>query len=92
MTISEVTPETINPDTMEEAFPTGASGHTRQMETDTVTEEREILLQRAKSASNPTEARAVRDQIAEHIELYKADEGVGVLKEQLTKLDTMLGS
>lgn len=65
--------------------------HTVQMETDTTTEEREVLLQRAIAASTPKEARQVRDQIIEHIEMYEEDEGVSVLEDQLMRLETMMG-
>lgn len=82
---------TINPETTNEIGHTGASHHTRQMETDTVTEEREILVQRAMAVNTVTDARAVRDQIYEHKKMYQADEGVGVLDEQLKRLETMLG-
>ncbi|MBC8135826.1 MAG: hypothetical protein H8F28_08080 [Fibrella sp.] len=82
---------TINPETANEIGHTGASHRTRQMETDTVTEEREILVQRAMAANTVTEARAIRDQIHEHKKMYRADEGVAVLDEQLKRLETMLG-
>ena len=64
--------------------------HTVQMETDTTTIEREVLLQRAIAASTPKEARQIRDQIIEHIEMYEGDEGVFVLEDQLVRLETMI--
>lgn len=82
---------TINPDTANEIGHTGASHHTRQMQTDTVTDEREILVQRAMAVNTVNEARAIRDQIYEHKKMYQADEGVAVLDEQLKRLETMLG-
>lgn len=82
---------TINPETANEIGHTGASHRTRQMETDTVTEEREVLLQRAMQANTVTDARAVIDQIYEHKKMYQADEGIAVLDEQLKRLETMLG-
>lgn len=82
---------TINPETTNEIGHTGASHRTRQMETDTVTEEREILVQRAIAANTITDARAVRDQIYEHKKMYLADEGISVLDEQLKRLETMFG-
>ncbi|MBC8136413.1 MAG: hypothetical protein H8F28_11050 [Fibrella sp.] len=82
---------TINPETTNEIGPDGTSHHTRQMETDTVTEEREVLLQRAMAVNTVTEARAIRDQIYEHKKMYKADAGVAALDEQLKRLETMLG-
>ena len=65
--------------------------HTVQMETDTVTEEREVLLQRALSAQTPKEARDVRAQIMEHIAMYEGDEGASVLEDQLLHLETLIG-
>lgn len=82
---------TINPETTNEIGHTGTSHHTRQMETDTVTEEREILLQRALAINTVNEAREVRDQIYEHKKMYQGDEGIAVLDEQLKRLETMLG-
>lgn len=82
---------TINPNTANEIGHTGASHHTRQMETDTVTEEREVLLQRATEANTVTDARAAITQIYEHKKMYQADEGIAALDEQLKRLETMLG-
>lgn len=65
--------------------------HTVQMETDTTTDEREALLQAAINARTIDDARKVRDQIVEHMEMYEGDEGAHVLKEQLTRLEEMLG-
>ncbi len=82
---------TINPQTTDEIGPTGTSHHTRQMETDTVTEEREVLIQRASQANTIGEARKVIDQIYEHKKMYVADHGMPALNEQLARLETMLG-
>jgi hypothetical protein len=65
--------------------------HTVQMETDTTTEEREAILQAAIGARTVEQARKVRDQIVEHMEMYEGDEGLAPLREQLTRLDQMLG-
>ena len=82
---------TINPNTANEIGHTGASHQTRQMETDTVTDEREVLIQRATEANTVSDARAVIDQIYEHKKMYQADEGVAALDEQLKRLEAMLG-
>ena len=65
--------------------------HTIQMETDTVTEEREAILQKALAARTPKEAQNARDQIMEHIEMYEGDEGASVLEDQLLHLETLIG-
>jgi hypothetical protein len=68
--------------------------HTRQMETDTTTDEREILLQRAQQAldaSDTAKIRVVRDQMREHFEMYQGDEAAPVVAESLRKLDSALG-
>jgi len=66
-----------------------------QMETDTTTEEREVLLQRAIAATNLghlDEMRKVVAQIREHARMYPADEGLWVLNEQLEKMETILSA
>lgn len=66
---------------------------TKQMETDTTTEEREVLLQRATQAltlGHRHDIEAVRDQLREHREMYGGDEGIGAVNEALQKLDAQL--
>jgi len=66
-----------------------------QMETDTTTEEREVLLQRAISATNLghlDDMRKVAAQIREHAHMYPADEGLWVLNEQLEKMEVILSA
>lgn len=82
---------TINPETTNEIGHAGASHHTRQMETDTVTEEREILIQRAMEANTVTAARQIQEQIYEHKKMYQGDHGVAALDEALKRVETMLG-
>ncbi|MBC7806791.1 MAG: hypothetical protein H7145_11635 [Akkermansiaceae bacterium] len=82
---------TINPETTNEIGPTGASHQTRQMETDTVTEEREVLIQRAGEANTVGDARKVIDQIYEHKKMYQGDEGVSALDAALARLEGMVG-
>ncbi|MBC8104556.1 MAG: hypothetical protein H7Z41_18430 [Cytophagales bacterium] len=66
---------------------------TRQMETDTTTEEREVLLQRAIEATNLGHRHdievAIR-QIKEHIHLYGGDEGIAALQETLKNLEALI--
>jgi hypothetical protein len=89
--IEPIQPQANTGDDNREPIHEGRSHHTRQMETDTVVEEREVLLQRAMAANTTTEARAVRDQIEEHKKMYKGDDGFAPLEEQLKRLYTMLG-
>lgn len=82
---------TININTADEIGHDGKSHQTKQMETDTTTEEREVLIQRSKEANTTGEARALITQIYEHKKMYKGDAGIAALDEQLTRLETMLG-
>jgi hypothetical protein len=64
-----------------------------QMETDTTTEEREVLLQRAIEATNlghRDQMGKIIAQMREHIRMYDGDEGLWVLKEQLEKMEALL--
>lgn len=66
---------------------------TRQMETDTTTTEREVLLQRSIEATNlghRDEMQEAIKQIEEHIHMYQADEGIAPLKEQLEIMEGMI--
>lgn len=66
----------------------------RQMETDTTTDEREVLLQRAQEAltlGHRDELNAVRDQLREHREMYPGDEAMQMVEETLIQLDHALG-
>ena len=68
--------------------------HTHQMETDTTTEEREVLLQRAMSAlsaNDRTQIEAVRSQLREHRDMYEGDQAMALIEETLRKLDDALG-
>lgn len=68
--------------------------HTHQIETDTTTDEREVLFQRADQslASNDQDMiRKVRDQLREHREMYQGDEAMQMIEETLIKLDNALG-
>ncbi len=67
---------------------------TIQMETDTTTIEREILLQaaiKAVASSNQHDIKAAQAQIQEHMKMYEADQGMSALQEQLTNLSAALG-
>jgi hypothetical protein len=68
--------------------------HTHQLETDTTTEEREILLQRATEALDAEDSgkiKAVRDQLREHREMYAGDQAMNLIETTLIKLDSALG-
>ena len=68
--------------------------HTHQMESDTTTEEREVLLQRAMSAISANDHHqitAVRDQLREHRDMYEGDQAMALIEETLRKLDAALG-
>ena len=68
--------------------------HTHQMESDTTTEEREVLLQRAMTALSGTDRHAlsaVRDQLREHRDMYEGDQAMALIEETLRKLDEALG-
>ena len=68
--------------------------HTKQMETDTTTEEREVLLQRAMSAlsaNDRTQITAVRAQLREHRDMYEGDQAMALIEETLRNLDEALG-
>ena len=82
---------TINPATANEIGHTGASHHTMQDASDTTTEEREILIQRANEANTVGDARKVIDQIYEHKKMYKADAGIAALDEALARVEGMVG-
>jgi hypothetical protein len=66
---------------------------TRQMETDTTTEEREVLLQRSIEATNLGHRDAMQEaikQIKEHMHMYQADEGIAPLQEQLQIMESLI--
>ncbi len=66
---------------------------TRQMETDTTTDEREVLLQRSIEATNlghRDEMKVAISQIKEHIHMYGGDEGIAVLQEQLRIMEGII--
>ncbi len=68
--------------------------HTHQIETDTATEEREIIIQRAVAAIKDGDAhqiRAVRDQLREYREQYLGDPALAFVDENLRSLDKALG-
>lgn len=68
--------------------------HTHQMESDTTTEEREVLLQRAGeavSANDRDQIGKVRDQLREHRDMYEGDQAMALIEETLRKLDEALG-
>ena len=67
---------------------------THQMETDTATEEREIIIQRGLAAltlGHRDEIRIARDQLREYREQYDADPAMAFVDENLRKLDAALG-
>ncbi|MES2462711.1 MAG: hypothetical protein V4671_19185 [Armatimonadota bacterium] len=67
---------------------------TRQMETDTTTEEREVILQRAVEATNlghRDDMKVAISQIKEHIHMYGGDEGIAVLQKQLHIMEELIG-
>ena len=66
---------------------------TKQMETDTTTEEREILLQRAGEAltlGHRHDLEAVRDQLKEHHHMYEGDEALPLVEQTIAKLEAAL--
>jgi hypothetical protein len=67
---------------------------TQQMETDTATEEREVLVQRGVQAmqqGHRDEITIVRDQLREYREQFQGDPAMAFVDENLRKLDTALG-
>lgn len=68
--------------------------HTKQMETDTAVEEREIIIQRALSAMNlghRDDIRIARDQLREYREQFQGDPAMAFVDDNLRKLDSALG-
>jgi hypothetical protein len=66
---------------------------TRQMETDTTTEEREVILQRSIEATNQGDRHGMEvaiSQIKEHIHMYTGDEGIAVLQKQLHIMEELI--
>jgi hypothetical protein len=66
---------------------------TRQMETDTTTEEREVILQRAIEATNlghRDDMAVAISQIKEHIHMYQGDEGIAPLLKQLRIMEALI--
>lgn len=64
-----------------------------QIQTDTSTEEREVLLQRAIQATNlghRDEMKVAIKQIKEHIHMYPGDEAVKPLRDQLEKMEALI--
>ena len=67
---------------------------TRQFESDTAVEEREVLLQRAAQALASADAAktlSARNELREYREQYRGDPALGYVDEQLRKLDAALG-
>ena len=66
---------------------------THQMETDTTTEEREVILQRSIEATNlghRHDMEVAISQIKEHIHMYGGDEGIAPLKAQLQIMEDLI--
>jgi hypothetical protein len=66
---------------------------TRQMETDTTTDEREVILQRAIEATNlghRDDMKVAINQIKEHMHMYRGDEGIAVLEKQLRIMEELI--
>jgi len=67
---------------------------TRQYESDTAVEEREILLQRAGQAITAGDAAKItiaRNELREYREQYLGDPALAAVDDQLRKLDAALG-
>ncbi len=68
--------------------------HTKQIESDTEVEEREILLQRAGMALEAKDmhmVKIVRDQLRDYREQYLGDPALALVDQTLRSLDRALG-
>ncbi len=66
---------------------------TRQMATDTTTDEREVILQRSIEATNlghRDDMKVAISQIKEHIHMYGGDEGIAPLQKQLRIMEELI--